>query len=116
MQRVKIQAIEQPASVTLVAWNVFEVQLPHDAAPTWHLSGFRKETSRCKVSSAISALDPKTCRCITRSGNVYELEGSPSSNTDALATRGEWLQMNHVQHDRDVTPEFLTCMQHEAQS
>lgn len=115
MQRVNIQAIEKRASVTLVAWNVFEVQLPHDAAPTLHLCGFRKETGRGKVSSAISALDPETRRCITRSGNVYELQGSHGSNADALATRGQWLQMNHVQNDMDVTPEFSAYLEHGGQ-
>ena len=116
MQRVNIQAIEKRATVTLAAWHVFQVQLPHDAAPTWHLCGFRIETSRGKVSSAISALDPQTWRCITRSGNVYQLQGTPSSNADALATRGQWLLMNHVQNDLDVTPEFLAYLEHGGQS
>lgn len=111
MQRVNIQAIEQQAAVTLVAWSVFEVQLPHEAAPTWHLCGFRWETHRGKVSSAISAFDPLTARCITRSGNVYKLQGPPGANADALATRGLWLRMNQVQHDLDVTPEFLAYLQ-----
>ena len=111
MQKVHIQTIEEQATVTLVAWNVFEVKLPHGIAPTWHLCGFRKETARGKVSSAISALDPDKRRCITRSGNVYELQGSPGSSTDALATRGQWLQMNHVQNDIGVTTEFLTYLE-----
>ena len=107
MQNMSIQAIEQPATVTLVAWNVFEVKLPSDTAPTWHLCGFRAETNRGKVSSAISALDPHTWRCITRSGNVYELQGPPGSNSDALATRGHWLQMNQIRQETDVTCEFF---------
>lgn len=111
MQRVKIQAIEQQATVTLVAWSVFEVQLPHGTAPTWHLCGFRLETNRGKVSSAIFAVDPQTTRCITRSRNVYELYGQPGANADALATRGQWLRINRVQHDLDVTSEILTYLQ-----
>lgn len=111
MQRVNIQAIEQQAAVTLVAWSVFEVQLPHEAVPTRHLCGFRLETYHGKVSSAISTFDPQTARCITRSGNVYELQGPPGANADALATRGQWLRMNQVQHDLDVTPEFLAYLQ-----
>lgn len=103
MQRVNIQAIDKRAKVTLAAWNVFEVQLPHDAAPTWHLCGFRGETGCGKVSSALSALDSTNRRCITRSGNVYELQGPPGSNADALATRGQWLQMNQIQQETYVT-------------
>ena len=110
MQRVNIQAIDKRANVTLAAWNVFEVQLPHDAAPTWHLCGFRRETSRGKVSSALYALDPKNWRCITRSGNIYELQGPPGCNSDALATRGQWLQMNQIQQETDVTFEFFELL------
>jgi len=111
MQRVSIQAIEQQVAITLEAWSVFEVQLPHETAPTWHLCGFRLETRRGKVSSAISAFDPQAARCITRSGNVYQLHGQPGANADALATRGQWLRMNQFQHDLDVTPEFLAYLQ-----
>lgn len=107
MQSVKMEAIEKPITVTLAAWSVFEVQLLHDAAPTLHLCGFRMETGRGKVSSAISVLDPKNWRCITRSGNVYELQGPPGANSDALATRGQWLQMNQIRQEIDVTFEFF---------
>lgn len=107
MQNVNIQAIEEDATVTLAVWTVFEVQLPSHAVPTWHLCGFRTETGRGKVSSAISALDPETWRCITLSGNVYALQGHPGSNVDALATRGQWLQMNRIEQERDVTFEFF---------
>ena len=116
MQRVNIQAIEQQAAITLVAWSVFEVQLLHEVGPTWHLGGFRLETHRGKVSSAISAFDPQTMRCITRSGNIYELYGQPGANADALATRGQWLWINRVQHDLDVTLEFLAYLQQGGQS
>lgn len=116
MQRVNIQAIEKQAAVTLVAWSVFEVQLPHETDPTWHLCGLRLETNRGKVSSAISAFDPQRARCITRSGNVYKLQGPPGADADALATRGQWLRMNRAQYDLDVTPEFLTYLQKGGQS
>lgn len=62
------------------------------------------------MSSALSALDPTNRRCITRSGNVYELQGPPDSNADALATRGQWLQMNQIQQETDVTFELFELL------
>lgn len=106
MHNVKIHSIEQSVTVRLALWSIFEVQLPSADSPTWHLCGYRLETGRGKVSSAISAFDPATARCMTRSGNVYELYGAPGANADALATRGQWLRMNHVLHELDVTQNF----------
>lgn len=110
MQSVNIQTIDQAATVTLAAWSIFEVQLPSSKSPTNHLCGYRLETGRGKVSSAISAFDPATGRCMTRSGNVYELHGPPGANADALATRGQWLRMNHVLHELDVTQDFAAYL------
>lgn len=84
MQKFHIQTIEEQATVTLVAWNVFEVKLPHGTAPTWPLCGFRKETTRGKVSSAISALTPDKRRCITRRVPMCTSCKAPRAQTQML--------------------------------
>lgn len=110
MQKVKLQKIDSQATVTLLQWSVFEVQLPHAPSPTWHLCGHRKETGNGKVSSAIDAVDPQSWRCTTHSGNVYQLQGHSGATADAIATRGRWLHINHVQHHLDVTDKFVTYL------
>lgn len=105
---LQVQHIDGPNTVTLFSWHVFEVKLPNAKAKTWHLCGFRGETGNGKVSSPISAIDPEFLRCLTRSGQIYELQGAPGTNSDALAAKGLWLHINRVQEERDVTPEFLS--------
>lgn len=107
MQRVNIQSIDLEPLVTLTAWSIFEVTLPSQRVPTMHLCGYRLETRRGKVSSPISAFDPVNWRCMTRSENVYGLDGLPGANQDALATRAQWMRMNKIQLLLDVTQDFV---------
>lgn len=105
---MRFQHINGPSTVTLFAWHVFEVKLPSAKVKTWHLCGVRGETGNGKVSSPISSIDPKSLRCLTRSGQIYEVQGAPGTNSDALAAKGQWLYINRAQEERNVTPEFLS--------
>lgn len=105
---MQVQHIDGPKTVTLFVWHVFEAKLPNAKAKTWHLCGVRGETGNGKVSSPISSIDPESLRCLTRSGQIYEVQGVPGTTSDALAAKGQWLHINRAQEERDVTPEFLS--------
>lgn len=104
---MQVEPITGASTVTLFAWHVFEVQLPSAKAKTWHLCGLRGETGNGKVSSPITIIDPETLRCVTRSGQIYEVQGTPDTNNDAFATKKQWLYINRVQENRDITADFL---------
>lgn len=91
-------------SVTLCAWSMFVCVLPaHKGVPTLHLVGWRVETSRGRTSSPVLTIDRQTRRCLTSSGTVYQLEGTPGMNADALAAWGTFRVRNAIVKEVDVT-------------
>lgn len=90
--------------VTLCAWSAFICLLPsHNGVPTLHLVGWRVETSRGRTSSPVLTIDCQTRRCLTSSGTVYQLAGTPGMNADALAAWGTFRVRNALAKEVDVT-------------
>lgn len=108
---VKIGSISQLPRLTLDAWMAFRVPFDGLDRPwTLHLTGWRVETTRGRVSSPVEWIDPATRRALTRSGSVYELRHGPGLNPDALATWALWKSIHQVRHEDDVSEQLASIL------
>lgn len=107
----RTESIDDEPSRTLDAWSAYLV--PFDGtAQTWtcHITGFRHEGCKGQVSSPVVAVDAAKRRARTRSGNVYELAGSPGMNADAFATWGQWKHKHQLKEEQDVTDQLESML------
>jgi len=97
----KIQDIAQQPNLTLVDWRVIETNKEER-----HFIGQCLESIGGRVSSAIQDFDQKSMRGVTRSGRVYQLQGPPGMDPDAIYVLNAWLRVNKVEMTKDVTDEL----------
>ncbi len=81
----KVGSVDLEPDKALDAGLVYEA--PFDGPgnpPTRHLTGFVRESCRCRVSMPLVLLDPLKRLALNRSGHVYSLADPPGMNSDAL--------------------------------
>jgi hypothetical protein len=83
--------VSQTPELCLVRWTVFE--LPDGDR---HFVGYNITEHEGRVSSKIMQFDTETMRGVTSSGRVYELQGPPGMDSDALYVWGRWARINSV--------------------
>jgi len=98
-------SVSQQPVVLLVRWQVIEVQTK-DQVVQRHFVGYNMMGWEGRVSTAIEHFDPVAKRGITRSGRVYQLEGEPGLDPDALWVWRMWAPAQGFCDEKDVTEEI----------
>lgn len=93
--------VEAEPAVVMSPWAVVEVMPSGER----HLCGWIGYEGR--VSSAITAFDPRTRMATTRSGRQYRLVGPPGYNRDALYVWDRWSWANRIESQREVSAEYV---------
>lgn len=102
----KIASLTGPSTKTLEEWRVIEVPFDGaDVAWTRHVIGWRRDGAIGQVSSPVEVFDPQALRLVTRSGQIYQLDGPPGLNVAAYAAWNRWLRLNKIEGQWDVTDE-----------
>ncbi len=97
----KAAPVDAQPEMHLLRWQVFET----DHAGR-HFIGWSQEERSGRVSSAILEYDPLQKRGKTLSGRIYQLEGPPGRDEDALYVWEHWHRVNGVTCVTDVTSEY----------
>ena len=90
----------------LVRWQIYQVENGDR-----HLSGYEINYSEGRASSKIASFDPKTARCVTSSGRVYQLHGEPGQDRDAEYVWHRWCAINDVTTCKNVSEEIWQQIQ-----
>jgi hypothetical protein len=98
-----IASISECPEITLLQWQIFEVQLPKKPNKTRHFVGYSVGGHAGQVSSPIQKFDPKTMRGVTESGRVYQLQGSPGWDANADYTWRRWKSIWGITSEVDFT-------------
>lgn len=95
--------IDEAPELRLARWSVREV------LPRWtrHLVGFNLTEDEGRVSSALTAYDPRSRRAVTESGRMYELVGRPGHDSDAEYVWRAWLRLLGEVTWHDVTDDYV---------
>lgn len=93
--------IDQPR-VVLTRWSLLRT----DNGDV-HAIGYSVFDRWGRVSSALVAFDPSTRVAKSASGRLYELDGEPGVDGDALYVLPRWCAANGVSTYDDVTAEIL---------
>lgn len=109
-----IANVSECPDITLLQWQIFEVQLSERPNKTRHFVGYSVGSCKGQVSSAIQKFDPKTLRGVTESGRVYQLQGSPGWDADADYIWGRWKLMWGITSEVDVTRSIESSRENEA--
>jgi len=97
-----LPSVENQPKATLIRWQVARV------SDGDRLVGYHVEGHEGRVSMPVLHFDPKTCRCMTKSGRRYQLMGVPGFDRDgnyvfSLAyRRGD---------SKDVTDEYWSAVE-----
>lgn len=83
-------AQDEPVS-RLERWAIFRTP-----QGDYHFCGYCGEG---RVSSKIMSFDLKALSGRTRSGRLYQLEGRPGLNRDAMYVLGRWIEINGLMWD-----------------
>lgn len=98
-----VSGILKPQEVVLSDWRILRT-----SQGTCHFVGCRTTHGRGRVSSAIKEFDRALQRGITRSGNVYRLEGDSAHSTVADAIWRQWCATNRIESWDDVTDGWMS--------
>ena len=98
-----IASVSECPEITLLQWQIFEVQFPSRPKKTRHFVGYSAGGRAGQVSSAIQNFDPKTMRGVTESGRVYQLQGLPGWDADADYTWRRWKSICGITNEVNVT-------------
>jgi hypothetical protein len=101
-----VASIEEQPSLTLTEWKVVEIDVG-----TRHFVGYNAEGREGRVSTAIVSFDPATGKGRTASGRVYQIEGRPGLNGDAVYVWDAWCLVNSVKSFVDVTASVMSTRQ-----
>jgi hypothetical protein len=109
-----IATVDERPSVTLRAWQAFDVQLSGEDW-TRHFVGYSMEDQQGQVSSPVQAFSPGERRGVTRSGRVYLLAGRPAFDADAAYVWKRWKSLWRIgpEAHRDVTSEVWALISSE---
>jgi hypothetical protein len=91
------------AEIELIDWRILRT-----SAGTCHFVGCRRTHGRERVSSAIKTFDRELRRGLTRSGNVYRLEGGSAQSPVADAVWRQWCATNRIESWDDVTDGWMS--------
>lgn len=81
--------------LTLEDWNILEVDGDFDGTgKTLHFVGYDTKDYTVRVSSPIYEFDPRTGLGVTRSGNDYQVVGTPSTKALQSTRVQYWLTRN----------------------
>ncbi len=108
MQIWQIAPGEDGLQTTLRKWRLIEATYADSQNPrTRHFVGRNVAHWSGRVSSAVIELDIAAKRGRTQSGRVYQLEGAPGIDAEALAVCELWACVNAVAAWRDITDELF---------
>lgn len=94
----QVAPVAAQSHVVLVRWQV--MQLPSGERM---FVGYAANIGEGRTSSAVVTFDVVALRGVTKSGRVYELEGPPGYDEDALHVWLAWLDINHHADWTEVT-------------
>jgi hypothetical protein len=99
--------------ITLRHWAAFKVPLDGEDKPwTLHLAGYAMQTDQGQVCSAVQRFDPKTARCVTKSGRIYSLDGEPAGlSGDAAYVWERWKRVAGISLERDLSEQLWNAIQ-----
>lgn len=97
-----VAPVSEAPELVLSAWQIVETDKGER-----HFVGYNETDREGRTSSAIEQFDPVTLRGVTRSGCVYQLQGRPGIDKDALYVWQHWRCINGVLDWRDVTDKAL---------
>ncbi len=106
-----IAPIDDRPSVSLCAWQTFEVRLvPNEW--TRHFVGYAVEDRQGQVSSPVLSFSPHERCGTTRSGRVYLLVGLPGTDQDAQYAWNRWMGLWDIAPEgvRNVTSEVWSLI------
>lgn len=83
--------VDEVPEIVLRQWRVMELK-----DGDRHFVGYNVTEGEGRVSSKIVTYDPVTKRGVTQSGRVYQLDGSPGYNGDAIYVWNKWQAINEV--------------------
>lgn len=92
--------ITERPEIVLRNWKIFEVDGKR------YFYGYNVIDGEGRVSSSIEMFDKKTMKGITRSGRIYQLEGSTGYHGDAEHVLYMWLMINKFKYEDIVIVEL----------
>lgn len=92
--------------VLLIRWRVIEI-LTAGLQIERHFIGYNFKDREGRVSTAIQEMDFAARRGVTCSGRVYELIGPPGHDPDGEWVWKNWVRVNQVTNESDVTEEVM---------
>lgn len=94
--------VSQTPVLSLARWSVMQTE-----TGSRHFVGYNVTEGEGRVSSAIVVYDPATRQGHTSTGRIYQLVGEPGYDSDASYTWNQWVAINRVTEQVDVTEEYL---------
>jgi hypothetical protein len=98
----KTPSVPEQPEVLIERWRIIEV-IEGPCAGERHIVGYNRYDYEGRVSTAIVSYDPKTSKCVTKSGRVYLLIGKAGYDPDGDYVWRALCRVNQVGAQVDVS-------------
>lgn len=94
--------VTESPTLVLITYRVLETDRGER-----HFVGYNLSDREGRVSTPIDEFDLATLTGRTRSGRIYQLQGRPGVDADAMYVWHAWCRVNGIQEWHDVTKQAL---------